>query len=250
MSLFLGKAGDTTVGVTGLLRNSSSNLWSGGIGSSLRAAVTGSLNDAPNELLGSVQFTLLNSNAAAPYGITADFNSIHPTSQSAVVRSNGVVVIAVTGQTAPVVRSSHPPLSVGTSLGRTNVITGKFAVGTRFELNGQTFAGDELLLLAAAPSRRVDYHSEIALTASGLSEFTVGSVQSEPLVLCPPNMALSITLAGANTVLAWGGNGYRLEGATVLASPSSATVWTSIAGGSPVTLSASGPQRFFRLVCP
>lgn len=67
---------------------------------------------------------------------------------------------------------------------------------------------------------------------------------------CQPNPVLSIALNGSNIVISWSGSGYRLESTTTLANPSSATVWSNVPGTSSVTLPASGPQKFFRLVCP
>ena len=67
---------------------------------------------------------------------------------------------------------------------------------------------------------------------------------------CTPNTTLLITLSGNNMVISWSGAGYRLQATTLLANPSSATVWSNIPGTSPVTLPASDPQKFFRLVCP
>jgi len=64
---------------------------------------------------------------------------------------------------------------------------------------------------------------------------------------------LSIARVGNNVVVSWGANGlcagYRLQGATALANPSSATVWNNIAGSSPVTVSP-GAYNFFRLISP
>jgi len=71
-----------------------------------------------------------------------------------------------------------------------------------------------------------------------------------PLSPCPGSPKLNVAQVGSNIVLSWSGGGYHLEGATVLANPSSATVWTSIPGTSPITRPASGAQMFFRLVCP
>jgi hypothetical protein len=64
---------------------------------------------------------------------------------------------------------------------------------------------------------------------------------------CPPSPVLSVALSAGNIVLSWNGPGYRLECTTVLAG--TATVWVSVPGTSPVTLSACC-SKFFRLVCP
>ena len=77
----------------------------------------------------------------------------------------------------------------------------------------------------------------------------VSVTQCCPLVPpCPPSPALNIAFSAGNIVLSWSGPGYRLECATALAG--TGTVWSSVPGTSLVMLPASGPQKFFRLVCP
>jgi len=111
---------------------------------------------------------------------------------------------------------------------------------------------DWLLFHAILVSPPATLTIAFTVTGSGLP----GGAHIDDVVLmqdcapCPPNPALHIALEGGNIVISWSGTGYRLEAATALANPSSATVWSSVSGTSPVTLPASGPQRFFRLVCP
>ncbi len=245
MFITLRPAGDTTVGLLPEF---------GSAGSYLEAVVNGSFNGTPNQALGAVRFTLLESNPAAPYEITASFAPIGSPTHRIAVQSNGVNVAVFPNHTGPVGRSSSQPLAMGAASGATNSIAGHFAPGTLFVVNGQSFAGDKLLITAETPSVFVAYHSEIVVHASGLSEFTIADVQSAPAVpvvpTCSLNVVMNVTRDSTNMVFSWIGTGYRLEAATTLANPSSSTVWTSVAGVSPVTVPTSGPSKFFRLVCP
>ncbi len=84
-------------------------------------------------------------------------------------------------------------------------------------------------------------------TQGGAHIDNVSLVQCCDLPPCPPNKTLIIAQVGSNLVLSWSGANYRLQGATSL-SPN--PIWINIPGTSPVTVPASGPMQYFRLVCP
>ena len=51
---------------------------------------------------------------------------------------------------------------------------------------------------------------------------------------------------GSSVILSWSGSTFRLQATVSLSSPD----WVDIPGASPVSVSISGPYRFFRLICP
>ena len=66
---------------------------------------------------------------------------------------------------------------------------------------------------------------------------------------CASDAQLSIRWIQDSAVISWAAPGYRLQATTELANPNKATVWTDVAGASPVTVPASGPKKFFRIIC-
>jgi hypothetical protein len=67
---------------------------------------------------------------------------------------------------------------------------------------------------------------------------------------CAAPGSLHLARSGSNVVLTWDSPGYRLQYATEIANPPSATVWTDLLEPSPSTQALDGNRKFFRLVCP
>ena len=65
----------------------------------------------------------------------------------------------------------------------------------------------------------------------------------------PASLVVAPSESGTDVVISWTGGGYRLQVTDTLAGP--ATVWTDIAGASPITQPVlAGQSRFYRVVCP
>ena len=101
-----------------------------------------------------------------------------------------------------------------------------------------------------------DVHSNLEALNAVLDAFgdelqCLGSAGSESILydlrsaLASPPAALSIAPTAAGTVISWPGDGYRLLGAESLDGP-----WIELGVTSPVVLTPSAPQRYYRLVCP
>ena len=61
-----------------------------------------------------------------------------------------------------------------------------------------------------------------------------------------------MTRSGSNVVIQWPGSGFTLQSTPILAKPSEDTPWVDVATTSPATISLSptGGNRFYRLICP
>lgn len=70
---------------------------------------------------------------------------------------------------------------------------------------------------------------------------------------CPPQpcyLDITANLRCQYVTISWPCTGCLLQQTSVLANPSSATVWTPVPGDSPVTLPIGPGNKFFRLSCP
>jgi len=127
--------------------------------------------------------------------------------------------------------------------------------GQRYYVEGiwaEGIGGDYLQIAVAAPGL-TDAQAD-ALSPMG-PEF-LGTIGNPDLYPTLQNFRVTFTTGGGNLILSWGGPGpcgpgvYRLQGTDELANPSSATVWTDIAGPSPMSVPTSSPHKFFRLISP
>lgn len=111
-----------------------------------------------------------------------------------------------------------------------------------FSVSG--FVGDEVRFVPDLPpdAPPFEFASELQCLGPAGSEHVLYDLKS---VLASSPAALSITPTTAGTVISWSGDGYRLLGAESLDGP-----WIELGLTSPVVLTPSAPQRYYRLVCP
>jgi hypothetical protein len=71
-------------------------------------------------------------------------------------------------------------------------------------------------------------------------------------VVCPAPTGLTISFspAAGTVTISWSGTGFMLQATPALLEPTDEIEWTDVGPTSPVIMPASGPMRYFRLICP
>ena len=91
------------------------------------------------------------------------------------------MVANFSGHTGPVGTSSTWPLQIGKLGGQLECFVGKFPAGQSFIVNGTSYVGNELRVLAETSSQTIDFKSGLELRVAGIPEVSLASVQSVPL---------------------------------------------------------------------
>jgi len=148
-----------------------------------------------------------------------------------------------------------PTLSAGTNWMRLVRVGNNFtayhsADGVEWAIHGDTTSGlcsltNQILYVGLVESS----HNNGAGAAAVFENFTLSPQGTcEPKTSCGP---VSVSYDGAgNITLRWSDPCCQVQGATELNSNPAATVWTTIAGPSPMTLPAGSPMQFFRTMSP
>jgi hypothetical protein len=107
----------------------------------------------------------------------------------------------------------------------------------------QDVIGDECRVLAETPPGvpHPDYYSGFEFIATDGADWGVSELQTTPA--CTP-VPLDLARTSEGIVATWEGDGFRLQGAVDLTGP-----WLDLGVGSPASLPAGHPARFFRLLC-
>jgi hypothetical protein len=151
----------------------------------LQAEAFGSRNGAPNQSLGKVKVT----KTGADYLFTADYSAIGSTTQHIQLFNNNMLVLDLPGHSGPVGTASSWPRRLGRLGGQVETFTSDFDTGTTFLIDGRTYQGTQLRVLAEGASGVIDFKSALSLKAAGLDEFTLSGAQ---IGVCP---AINITPA-------------------------------------------------------
>ncbi len=144
-------------------------------GAYLDATAIGSLNGIPNQSLGFVRMTEV---ALGNYQIAADFSAIGSPTQHLQVVNQGALVADFQNHSGPVGSASTWMTTIGKFGGQTECIFERHPPGTFFTINGSSYGGDELRILAEGPTQAINYKSGLQLLTAGIPEITVVSAQT------------------------------------------------------------------------
>jgi hypothetical protein len=181
----------------------------------------------------------------APDGVEcfADFTSLGATSVTLHLLTNGVL-IAYEVVPGPVIDAADP-LLLDRWPERLAQLPGngvlRLTSSEPFNISG--FICDEVQLIPelSPGSPPFAFYSELQGLATAGTENLLYDLRRT--LACTP-VPLNVLRTTDSTVLTWQGQGFRLQGAENSTGP-----WLELGVNSPVSLSASHPARFFRLVC-
>jgi hypothetical protein len=181
----------------------------------------------------------------APDGVecSADFTSLGATSVTLHLLTNGVL-IAYEVVPGPVIDAADP-LLLDRWPERLAQLPGngvlRLTSSEPFNISG--FICDEVQLIPelSPGSLPFAFYSELQGLATAGTENLLYDLRRT--LACTP-VPLNVLRTTDSTVLTWQGQGFRLQGAENSTGP-----WLELGASSPVSLSASHPARFFRLVC-
>jgi hypothetical protein len=168
------------------------------LGASLQAETFGSRNGALNQSLGKLTITKTN----ADYLFMPDFSLIGSNTQRIQILNGDAAVLELAGQTAPVITASSWPRQIGTIGGHlVESFTFEFDSGTTFRVNGTTYHGNRLRVLAENLTGVTDFRSAFALRAGRFREFTLKAarVNSLDLPVDPITTNCKVTAAEFNS---------------------------------------------------
>lgn len=202
-------------------------------GAFLRSSSHGAFGGAPNALLDELVVTKSGTN----YVISADFSPVGSPTQRVLVFNDGVLLAQFPGHTGTVGIASAWPIGLGKLGGRTPCRVIRWPKGHRFQINGTSYAADEVRVLAENLSGSLSYLTEFDLRATGLLSSLVVTQEDEQ-----PTMRI---LAGAGSVKIWfEGDGF-LQSADEVIGP-----WTEILGAVPLTpfiVRGIAAKKFYRV---
>jgi hypothetical protein len=145
-------------------------------GAFLQAEALGELNGVPGRPLGDLRVT----KAGEEYTVTADFLDVSSPTQRVQVLRDGALIVDLPGHTGVAARASAWPRGLGKlfPVEQTQCYVGDWPDGTEFTIDGTTYIGDELRVLAESPTATVGAISDFHLRAAGLPELTLTNVDA------------------------------------------------------------------------
>jgi CHRD domain len=160
------------------------------VGAAIRAHATGTIGGVPDQPLGDLTIT----KTATAYDVSVDFSSIGSSTQTVQVYNGGSLVTSFPGHSGPVGSMSKWPKGLGKLGGILECFISHDPPGTLFVINGSTFVGDELRVLAEGTSSGIDAKTAFAVTAANIPPLVITSEVSAP----SPFTDIGFALAGVN----------------------------------------------------
>jgi hypothetical protein len=153
-------------------------LGSAPAGSFLEASATGLFDGHADQPLGKLTVT---KEDAGKYVVSADFSDVQSPTQHVQVFRAGELVADFPGHRGEVASTLRWPIDIRKLFllgGRTKCYSGGWGAGTTFFIDGRSYQGDELRVLAETDGGTIGYLSQIALRSAGIPDLTLTGAET------------------------------------------------------------------------